>query len=131
VTPLTLLDGRIGWLITRHDDVRRALTDPRLVKDGLLSPVGFRPVVPPDIDEATRHHMPVVNPPEHTRLRRAIQPAFTPGAMKALAPAVEAITNHLLEDFAKPGRHDVMKELAFPLPIAVIAEMLGVPAGGS
>jgi cytochrome P450 len=127
VAPLTLLDGRIGWLLTRHDDVRQALADPRLVKDGLLSPVGYQPVVPPDIDEATRHHMLVVNPPEHGRLRRSIQPAFTPGAMKALAPAVQSITDRLLDSFVTPGSHDLLAELAFPLPITVIAEMLGVP----
>ncbi|MEV6637000.1 cytochrome P450 [Actinoplanes sp. NPDC051470] len=128
VAPLTLPDGRTGWLLTRHDDVRRALTDPRLTKDGLLSPVGYRPVVPPDIDEATRHHMLVVNPPDHSRLRRAVRPAFTPGAIAALTPAVRAITDRLLDDLARPGRHDLMAELAFPLPIAVISEMLGVPA---
>jgi cytochrome P450 len=128
VATLTLLDGRTGWLISRHDDVRRALTDPRLAKDGLLSPVGYRPVVPPDIDEATRHHMLVVNPPDHTRLRRALQPAFTPRAMDALAPAVRAITDRLLTEFTRPGTHDLMAEVAFPLPIAVIAELLGVPA---
>ncbi|MEV6847157.1 cytochrome P450 [Actinoplanes sp. NPDC051411] len=83
--------------------------------------------IPADIDEATRHHMLVVNPPEHGRLRRAVQAAFTPGAIKALAPAVRAITDRLLDDFVRPGRHEVMAELAFPLPIAVISEMLGVP----
>jgi cytochrome P450 len=128
VAGLTLLDGRTGWLISRHDDVRRALTDPRLAKDGLLSPVGYRPVVSSDIDEATRHHMLVVNPPDHSRLRRAVQPAFTPRAMDALAPAVQAITDRLIGEFAEPGRHDLMAELAFPLPIAVISELLGVPA---
>ncbi|GIF26702.1 cytochrome P450 [Actinoplanes tereljensis] len=127
VAPLTLLDGRIGWLLTRHDDVRQALVDRRLVKDGLLSPVGYQPAVASDVDEATRHHMLVVNPPEHGRLRRAVQPAFTPGAMKALAPAIQSITDRLVDRFLAPGKHDVLAELAFPIPIAVIAEMLGVP----
>jgi cytochrome P450 len=126
VAPLTLPGGRIGWLVTRYDDVRLALADRRLVKDGLLSPVGYRTPVPAEIFAATARNMLTVDPPDHTRLRRLIQSAFTPRRIEELAGAVTAVADELLDSFATPGPHDVVAEFAFPLPIAVISELVGV-----
>ncbi|MFF0175906.1 cytochrome P450 family protein [Micromonospora profundi] len=128
VAPLRLPDGRTGWLLTRYDDVREALADPRLVKDGLLSPLGFRPQLPPDIYAATARNMLTVDPPDHTRLRRLLQGAFTARRIEGLTPAITAIADQLIDDLATPGAHDLIEEFALPLPITVISELLGVPA---
>ncbi|MFI6271819.1 cytochrome P450 [Micromonospora zamorensis] len=127
VAPLRLPDGRTGWLLTRHDDVRRALADPRLVKDGLVSPLGFRPQLPPDIYAATAQNMLTVDPPNHTRLRRLIQGAFTQRRIALLAPTITATADRLIDALDTPGKHDLIEEFAFPLPITVISELLGVP----
>lgn len=127
VAPLRLPDGRTGWLLTRHDDVRAALADPRLVKDGLLSPLGFRPQLPPDIYAATAKNMLTVDPPDHTRLRRLIQGAFTARRIARLMPAITAIADRLIDEIDTPGTHDLVAEFAYPLPITVISELLGVP----
>jgi cytochrome P450 len=66
-----------------------------------------------------------VNPPEHTRLRRLVSGAFTARRVAALEPAVIAIVDDLVERLA--GSHDFVTDFAFPLPVAVIGELLGVP----
>jgi len=72
-----------------------------------------------------------LNPPDHTRLRGLVSRAFTPSTVEALRPDVVALCDGLLEDMAELGGGgnsvDVMRELAFPLPVAVIGELLGVP----
>ncbi|WP_199180241.1 cytochrome P450 [Verrucosispora sp. ts21] len=128
VTPLRLPGGGTGWLLTRHDDVRKALADPRLVKDGQLSPLGLRPQLPPDIYAATAQNMLTVDPPDHTRLRRLIQGAFTARRIGRLVPAITATADHLIDELSTPGSHDLISKFAFPLPITVICELLGVPA---
>jgi cytochrome P450 len=79
----------------------------------------------------------VLNPPDHTRLRRLVSRAFTPARVRALAPHVEAITAELVSGFApggrpdgRPGgRFDVIAGLALPLPVRVICELFGIPPG--
>jgi len=67
------------------------------------------------------------NPPEHTRLRGSAKGAFIPPAMSALQPRVEAIIDERLDRLAALGEADVMAELAFPMPVTVVGEMIGVP----
>jgi len=128
VAPLPLPDGRTGWLVTRYDDVRRALADPRLSKGGLISPLGLRPPMPPDVWSASERHLLASDPPDHTRLRRLVQAAFTTHRVEAMSGAIGGIVDRLLDGLATPGQHDLVREVAFPLPIAVICELLGVPA---
>src|SRR4051794_12839730 len=68
VRPIALPTGVTGWLVTRYDDVRRALADPRLSKGGIVSPVGYVAELPPDVQAAATRHMLTVDPPDHTRL---------------------------------------------------------------
>ena len=133
VTPVITPEGQRAWLITRYDDVRSALADPRLAKD-------WRKLMDPD-----RHpdptvgflmaHMLNADPPDHTRLRRLVQKAFTPGRVAALRPRVEAITASLLEEMAlraaqePDGVIDLITTFAFPLPMTVICELIGIPDG--
>ncbi len=136
-------EGQRAWLITRYEDVRKALADPRLSKDWrkLRSP-GF---VPDPSVGFLMAHMLNADPPDHTRLRRLVQKAFTPGRVAALRPRIEAITASLLDamagggsggggraldaDPAGDGAVDLITAFAFPLPMTVICELLGIPDG--
>jgi cytochrome P450 len=114
-----------AWLITRYEDVRAALADPRLAKD----PRKLYPEwEPPPMAAMISLHMLNLDPPDHTRLRRLVQKAFTPRRVASLRPRVEEITTGLLDDMAAgPPEADLLDTFAFPLPITVICELLGIP----
>jgi cytochrome P450 len=129
VRSIALPTGATGWLVTRYEDVRRALADPRLSKGGMVSPLGYRPPdVSPEILAGTQRHMLTTDPPDHTRLRRLVAAAFTMRRIEKLRPRIQEITDELLDAMAGQDRIDLINALAFPLPIRVICELLGVPA---
>ena len=69
------------------------------------------------------------DPPKHTYFRKLVQQAFTPKAVDALRPRVTELTNQLIDDIlAGDGQFDLHDDLAFPLPVIIIAGMLGVPS---
>ena len=115
-----------AWLFTRHADVDAILRDHRLFgndpRKGTLSP-GQRARLPPP-EEFT---MLFLDPPDHTRLRALVNKAFTPNAVNALEPRIRGILGTLLDDIDDPAGFDLMRAVAQPLPVIVIAEMLGVP----
>lgn len=119
-----------AWILTRYADVAPALRDPRLSGDRM--PI-FRLVLR-DTDEARAFDDSMarwllnLDPPRHTPLRALVARAFTPRIIEALRPRVQAITDKLLHDVAARGHFDVIADLAYPLPVTVIAELLGVPA---
>ncbi|WP_327392654.1 cytochrome P450 [Streptomyces sp. NBC_01186] len=118
--------GRAGYLVTGYAEARQALGDPRLSKD---TAAFFA-----DKDSTRRLHpavtrnMLAVDPPQHTRLRKLVTKAFTTGAVAALRPFIEQVTDALLDRWPTAGQVDVVAELAMPLPVTVICELLGVPA---
>ena len=132
VTQVVMPDGERVWLVTRYADVRAALADPRLHKDwaAKLTSPGWVP------DEVTRYlnvHLLNSDPPDHTRLRKLVAKAFTPRRVAGLRPRVEALTASLLDAIearvaAGEDTIDLIEGLAFPLPVTVICELLGVPA---
>jgi len=131
VAPLDLPGSGRAWLVTRYEDVRAGLADPRLAKD----PRKLYPHWEPGPVQAMFNlHMLNLDPPDHTRLRRLVQKAFTPGRVSALRPRVEAITVALLDATeaiaakSDDGVVDLLDQFAFRLPITVICELLGVPA---
>jgi cytochrome P450 len=67
------------------------------------------------------------DPPEHTRLRKLVSKAFTPRAVEDLRPRIQEIVDYLLDEAEKKGSMDLVNDVAYPLPVIVIAEMLGVP----
>lgn len=121
VTQVTLPGGLPAWMITRYAEARSALTDPRLVK--FMPPLGF----PEEIEAVMNSHMLNMDPPEHTRLRRLVSGAFTARRVAGLAPRVEEITARLLDATAGQERVNLVDALAYPLPLQVICELLGVP----
>jgi len=127
VTPVVLPDGGRFWLVTRYADVRAALADPRLYKDwaGKLTGPDW---VPDEVTGYLSVHLLNADPPDHTRLRKLVTKAFTARRVAALRPRVEAITAALLDGLAAgPDQVDLIETFAFPLPVTVICELLGVP----
>jgi len=116
------------WAVTRYDDARAMLADPRLG----LSPDSFlRPRVPEDCRPFLRT-MQEMEGAEHARLRRLVAAAFTPRQAERLRPRIEGLVQVLLDDLrgrAEGGQVDLVDGLARPLPIEVICELIGIPAG--
>ncbi|GIG56488.1 cytochrome P450 [Longispora fulva] len=125
---VTLPGGNQAWLVTRYEDARRALADPRLCKSGVLAPTGPNTLIDPSVVEAMSKHMLTADPPDHTRLRRLVSAAFTNRRVELLRPRVQEITDGLLDAMAGRDELDLIDAFAFPLPIQVICELLGVPA---
>ena len=126
VAPVRMPDYGRAWIVTRYADVRTALTDPRLAKDVHRWPGGGRSR--PSEATGVYAHMLHFDPPDHTRLRRLVQKAFTQ-RRAALRPRAEEIAAGLLDEMAA-ARGDVIDLLdayARPLPIAVLCELLGIP----
>lgn len=98
------------WFVTRHDDCTALLRDNRL---------GNRP---------TGDSILFQNPPDHTRMRGLMQRAFTPRMVEKQRAQIQMITERLLDAVQDAGSMDIVTGLAYPLPVAVIAAMLGVPA---
>ena len=127
VTPVTLPEGNRVWMVTRYADVRAALADPRLYKGwaGKLTPPDWEP---DPVAGFLNVHLLNLDPPDHTRLRRLVVKAFTPRRVAGLRPRIEAITAGLLDAMSvRFGEVDLIETFAFPLPITVICELLGIP----
>ena len=116
------------WLVTRHDDAREALTDPRLTSDlrGATDPRLLEQLPSTERTSALRS-MIRLDPPDHTRLRRLVSTAFTARRVAAFEPRVQEITDRLLDAVVPAGRADLIEDFALPLPVTVISELLGVP----
>jgi len=122
------------WLLTRYEDVSgllragmsvedRSITDRDLIelREQMYGEEGARPRGISMLDR---------DPPDHTRLRRLVSKAFTPRAVEALRPRIAGLVDEMLDAAERQGhgaRVDLVDALAFPLPFAVIAEMLGTP----
>jgi cytochrome P450 len=123
VEALELPRGRRAWLVTRYDDVRSALANPLLGKDfrkmDAAAAGAFR-------EGVLGAHMLNTDPPDHERLRRLVSRAFTGRRIEQLRPRIEQITAELLAAIEPGSTVDLLDALAFPLPVKVICELLGV-----
>jgi cytochrome P450 len=118
------------WLLTRYDDVSWLLRAGLSVEDRNVADSPFRQVrdqIYGDQVSTADKSMLDRDPPDHTRLRRLVSKAFTPRAVEALRPRITSLVDSMLDAIDLQGRVDLVDALAFPLPFAVIAEMLGTP----
>ncbi|MEV5156241.1 cytochrome P450 [Streptomyces werraensis] len=116
--------GGEAWLLTRHADVKKASSDPRLSMHAAADQDVPR-AAPRALDSVGLMGMP---PDSHARLRRLVSRAFTARRVAALRPRIAEITHHLVDDLIADGAPaDLVSRLALPLPTAVICEMLGIP----
>ncbi|GAB7108189.1 cytochrome P450 [Streptomyces phaeofaciens JCM 4814] len=121
---ITGTDGLPAWLVTRYDDVRQALADPRLALDKRhAKPGGYHGLALPPALDANLLNM---DPPDHTRIRRLVVKAFTPRRIALLREPVREAADALLDAIAPLGRADLIAAYAGPLPITVICDLLGV-----
>jgi pimeloyl-[acyl-carrier protein] synthase len=112
------------WVLTRYEDVVAALRDPRLAKEAIAAFVAARFGAPVPI---TGLSMLDRDPPDHTRLRSLVSKAFTPRVVEGLRPRVQQIVDGLIARAREKGSMDLIEEFAYPIPVNVICEMLGVP----
>jgi cytochrome P450 len=112
--------------VTRPDDVRQVLADPRLRRPG---PGGgpFAENLPDGLASALYRSMLAANPPDYGRLRRLLAAAFTRSSVEALTPRIRRIADDLLDALPADRPVDLLREFAYPLPMTVICELLGVP----
>jgi pimeloyl-[acyl-carrier protein] synthase len=114
------------WVLTRYDDVAGALRDPRFGREGfsaLLETGGQESSV-----AELRASMLFQDPPRQSRLRALVGKAFTRQAVEDLRPHVQRVVDGLIDRAWGAGAMDLIADFAFPLPVSVITEMLGVPA---
>ncbi|GLF94226.1 cytochrome P450 family protein [Streptomyces yaizuensis] len=116
------------YLVVGHDACRAAYADPRFSRNWVKSG-NIVNIASLDPGQPTLQHMLMADPPDHTRLRRLVTREFTARRMEALAPRIQQITDELLDAMlASPDREaDLITSFAFPLPMTVICELLGVP----
>ena len=123
------------WFITRYADVAALLRDhKRFVKNvtNTLSPAQQAQLPPtPPLLRLLGNHMLNLDPPDHTRLRALVNKAFTAQIVTQLQPRIQQVADELLDRVHAQGhgygRMDLIEDFAFPLPMIVIAELLGIP----
>ena len=113
------------WVLTRYEDVATVLRDSILAKEPLAAFVAarFGVAVPPGVGLSMLDR----DPPDHTRLRSLVSKAFTPRVVEELRPHIQEIVDGLLARVEGERSMDLMEQFAYPLPVIVICEMLGVP----
>jgi len=116
-----------GWIISRHDDVASVFTDRRFSAERALPGIDDKNPVTP-VQAALARQMLFLDPPNHTRLRALFTKAFTPQRIESLRPQILEMTTDLLNAAEQSGGQvDFILDFAIPLPVTVIAQMLGVP----
>ncbi|GAB3721679.1 cytochrome P450 [Amycolatopsis oliviviridis] len=127
VSRVRLWDGSTPWLVTRHEDVRAVLADPRISVDATHPAFPHTNAVSKARDTRMRTLM-QMDAPEHTAQRRLLTSEFTVRKMEALRPRIQRIADDLVDELlAGPGPVDLVEAFALPVPSRVICELFGVP----
>jgi cytochrome P450 len=119
------------WFVTRYEDIWTVLRDPATFSSAMSTTVGT--TVPPEVEAVLAEGWGEIStlvtsdPPAHTRFRSLISKAFTPRRVAERAGRITEIANELIDGFEADGRTDLLQRFAYPLPMTVIAEILGVP----
>ena len=127
------LDGEtLIWFVTRYEDVVAVLTDKRFVLDPklALTPAELEELEagsPLPTDERVNTNLLAMDGDDHRRVRQLVTTAFTPRIVEQLRPRIQQIADELIDKVQARGSMELVDEFAFPLPITVIAELLGIP----
>jgi cytochrome P450 len=127
--PVKQLEPNGWWVVSRYEDVVYAFKHPELLENGRTMTIYWS-----SSDERLREDSPINNkatmafadPPAHTRIRKLLMTAFVPRAVARLEDRIRAITNEYIDQILAKDEFDLMADLAVPLPITLIAEVLGV-----
>lgn len=109
------------WNVYGYPETHRILSDPTTFSSDVTRVV-------PEADEFSQGNLVRLDPPEHTKLRKLVSHAFTPKVVNDLQPRIASLTHELLDALDGQDRMEMVNDLAYPLPVIVIAELLGVPA---
>ncbi len=125
--PLTLPDYDLT-VFSSYQDCDDVLRHPSSASDRLKSTAAQREIAAGnEVRPLGQPGFLFLDPPDHTRLRKLVSKAFVPKVVKALEPDITALVDSLLDSVAEKSRFDVIADLAYPLPVAVICRLLGVP----
>lgn len=117
--------NELVWMVTRHEDARAVLTDPRFSSDPRTP--GFPTYITGDVEPPPGFFL-QLDPPDQTRLRRLVTREFMIGQMERLRPRMQRILGQLIDDMVRNGSPgDLVRQLAFPMAATVICELLDVP----
>jgi cytochrome P450 len=123
--PVFFWDRWQFYFLSRYDDCATLLRDNLLGRGSINEE--HAPESQKDLLRLQKDWMLLKDPPDHTRLRNLVFKAFTPRMVEQLRNTIQAITDRLLDEVQEKGELDLMAALAYPLPVTVIAEMLGIP----
>lgn len=129
--PAYYMKERNTWIISKHEHVQFILKSPTFIRERSkldLEPVAVDPPRWRNINELVQDWMLFCDPPTHTRLRSHVAYAFTPKTLEQSKPRIQSIAENLAADMQKETNPEIIRDFAFPLPVIVIADMLGVPA---
>jgi cytochrome P450 len=119
-----LPDGERVWVVSRYEDVRPLLADPRLALDKRMSRGGYRGFqLPPALDANLLN----MDGADHARIRKLVVSAFTARRVASLGERIQASSDALIDAFPSGGSADLLDVYAAPLPVAVICDLLGIP----
>ncbi|MEV0087291.1 cytochrome P450 [Saccharopolyspora sp. NPDC050642] len=122
-SPIDFDEERGVWNVHGHPEAVAVLSDPKTFSSDITR------VMPIELDPAfLEGDLTQMDPPQHRKLRRLVSHAFTPKIVADLEPRIAALTHELLDAVASRGRLELVADLAYPLPVIVIAELLGVPS---
>lgn len=120
--PVSHQEAFNAWTISRYDDVSYVLKNPQLFSSSALG-MGM------GVSASQSRSIIGTDPPEHTKMRNLVNRAFTPRMVADMEPRIREIARELLDRVIETGEMDVVADLAIPLPVTVIAELLGVDSG--
>jgi cytochrome P450 len=129
--PVFYMPGVDMWCVTRYEDVREMLRDSETFSSAsaihMVNPVPDEITIPPGCPYPELENVAQFDPPVHTRLRKLMQPAFTPKRVGHRAEEIRAMVDGLIDGFADDGHVDMVAAYSNPIPIRVMAMILGFP----
>lgn len=134
--PAYYVESADAWAVSRYADVLRVVKTPEVFSSHAMQEFLGGGILKKRADDSFRHFSALLesralisaDPPDHTRLRHLVNRGFTPQRVQALEPRIREITRRCIDAVANRGELELMADFAIPIPVTVIAELLGVPA---